>query len=324
MRAPRLHGPRRARPRRSSSAPIAVDAAPPRHPGPRRARTEARRRSRRGLRRRRRRRGHPAPSAWRSAPDWSSSAPVGKDRDRGAPSARRELGVVEVAESPLGACTGRGPQRRRAGSAGRPPRAGGPPARPDHALDGVRQSLVRPDHAEREHRRAVVAPRRLAAKDGVGDHPQLRLRDAERDERAARPRSLWTTIRSNRPNSAATSGGARRAPGQQVVGGEDERGTRVQEQPAVDLRRPDPLQMKRRPIDASPSRAIAIGCSSALTASRTGRESIPRGEPVEAVVDAVAGGVRHAAVAEARREELARRRRAAASDAASAWSYGGV
>ena len=109
---------------------------------------------------------------------------VREDGDGGLAERVVDLGRGQVAEPPLGAVAGCAP----VGLDRLERLAGDEEAGAVGALDGldrVAESLVGPDHPEREHGSAVVAPRRVAGEDGMGDHPQSAGVDAEVGQRLA-------------------------------------------------------------------------------------------------------------------------------------------
>ena len=233
------------------------------------------------------------------------------------------------------------PRGRRGSRGATPPRAG--LARACRSARGIRGSpatssrapATRPDPPRRRpsapctagsrrarapwHRRRVAAartrtPDAAITRSASGATPA--------STSGARPRSLWTTTRSKRPNSDATAAaGARCGCGSRSWAVKTE-GPRAAQESPVELRRGEPLQVEdvpptaqqprhpERVLDRAHREPARVGSRCATRAGRTRRE---RGSPA----------ARPPAVAEARRDELdlgAGR----ASDAASAWSYGGV
>ena len=95
---------------------------------------------------------------------------------------------------------------------------------------------------------------------------------------------------------------ARRPARQQIVGSEDERAPRVQQEP-VGLRRCDPLQMEQIAV-GEPKPGKRQGVLERLQGEPCPRRAESGREAIEAVVDRESIGLRHGAEAEARREEL--------------------
>ena len=141
---------------------------------------------------RRREPGTP-PSACRSAPLWSSSARYGAPR----PSRRRARARSRLAWGSRAAA------RRRRGGSGQV----GSPATSRRApvtrrtASCVVELLVRADHAEREHRPAVLAPLRVAREDGMR-MTRLRPRDSEPASASRPPAAGRRSARSRRRSGA--------------------------------------------------------------------------------------------------------------------------
>ena len=132
----------------------------------RRGRRRSARSARRGRRRRRR-----SPGCPRRAP--AASRPTGRARrgtGRSRPSRPRARGRTRPAAGSRAATRVRGASRSpSSGIAGSPATSSRASSQPAHDLDRVGEPLVRPDHAEREQRRAVVgARRRRSGRRGAG------------------------------------------------------------------------------------------------------------------------------------------------------------
>ena len=163
--------------------------------------------------------------------------------------------------------------------------------------------LVRPHEAEREHRPAVVGPRRVARSDGVRDHAQLLLRDAERGQRLAAALRVDDDPLEAAERTAPEAGLRGRSPGQEIVGGEDERRP-VAQQPRVGLRQRKPLDVddvgRGRRKARQPERMLQHLQRQAQP--RAAEE--PRRERIEELAAPVAVRLGDGAEAEARRDEL--------------------
>ena len=163
--------------------------------------------------------------------------------------------------------------------------------------------LVRPHEAEREHRAAVVRPARVARRDGVRDHAQLLLRNAERGQGLASALGVDDDPLEAAERPAPEAGLRRRPPRQQVVGGEHERRA-VAQQPRVGLRQREPLHVD----DVGRSRCEARQAERVL--EHLQRHAQPRAaeearrERVEELAAPVAVGLGDGAEAKARRHEL--------------------
>ena len=102
--------------------------------------------------------------------------------------------------------------------------------------------FVRPHEAQREHRAAVVGPRRVARRHGVWDHAQLLVRHAERRQGLASALRVDDDPLEAAERAAPETGLAGGASRQQVVGREHERRT-VAQQPRVELGHGQPLHV---------------------------------------------------------------------------------
>ena len=177
-----------------------------------------------------------------------------------------ELSVREEAEPPLDAvpaCGAIGLQRLERIACDEQPR----PVDASHRLDRVAEPPVRTDHAEREHRGAVVSALHLAPEHGVRDHHDSLVRDAELGERRAPalavhddPLEAAEQLEPQRPL-------ARRAARQQVVRREH-RGRAQAQQPGVQLRNGEPLDVRHVRLQTA-QRASPSGCSTSFTGSRS-------------------------------------------------------
>ena len=166
--------------------------------------------------------------------------PVRKERDRRVAQRAVDLVVREIAEPPLRTVSGGLPVsvdalQRVAGDEEPGPVDG------LRCLDRVADPLVRPDDPEREEGAAIVASRRVARKHRVRDHAQPFL-VSQLCELVATPFAVDDDPLEAAEEPAPELPLLRRAPGEEVVGREDERLTDA-EKPVVELRGGKPLQM---------------------------------------------------------------------------------
>ena len=215
--------------------------------------------------------GNARPERLKKCPRLVELRPVGEDGDGRLRERLLELARAEVPEPPLDPSP-----TPRTEVVERDPRVAGddePRVRDrQHRLDCVREALVRPDHARREHRSAVVCASRVAAEHGMRDHVQPLGRDAECSECLAPALGVHDdrveASEQPQPETPATPGAAR----QKIVRGEDERARRAEEC-HVELGRGEPLQVED------------VGLSSQQTAHRDRVFHEPRGDPGGAVLD---------------------------------------
>ena len=221
---------------------------------------------------------------------------IGEDRDRRFAERPLDLRLREIAEPKLSSVEGGQRPHRVAGdeeAASRPPRR----------LGCVLDLFVGADHPEREHRAAVVAPLRLAGGDGVGDHAELLLRNAEVGEDAAATLAVHDDSLEPGKQPSPESGLRRRPTGEQVVRGEHERRS-MAKQAQVDLRQAEPLDVddvsrhSREPREAE----RVLECLHGHAERRAPED--PRGDRIEDLTSSVPRGRRHRAEAEARGDEL--------------------
>ena len=128
-------------------------------------------------RRRRRRRGRPRRAPAGARP--TGRAPRDKERRRRSPRRARDRArrCEQIAEPPLDALGAAEPVERHCGVAcDEQPRLRQSPRH----LDRIGEALVRPDHTERQDRRAVVGARRRARIHGVGDDARVDIQLGER------------------------------------------------------------------------------------------------------------------------------------------------
>ena len=234
--------------------------------------------------------------------------PVGKDGDRRIRQGALELLRAEIPEPPLGPSACGLPELLE----GNPGIAGDEQAGPvdgERGANGVRKPLVGPDHAGREHRPAVVGPRRVAAEDGMGDDAQLLRAHAVSRQRVAPALGVDDNAVEAVEQPPPEPVPAGRAPWDEVVRGEDERPARP-EQEHVELGHGEPLQVEdvgapgEKP--AHPDRVLERLGRAAQPASVDGARS-----PVEPVDELVPVRCGPRAEPERRRDELDRRPRVA-------------
>ena len=133
------------------------------------------------------------------------------------------------------------------------------------------------------------------------DHAQLLRCDAEGGERAATALAVCDDPVEAAEQPLPGARVARRAAWQKVVGGEDERTARVQ-QPGIDLRRGEPLEVDEIAVGGCEARERAR-VAERLRGETAVPGADPRREPVEAVVDGVPGRRGHGSEPKVGREQ---------------------
>ena len=166
----------------------------------------------------------------------------------------------------------------------------------------MRKLLVGPHEPESEHGSAVVRAHRLARGDGVGDDAQLLFGDAERRQRVAAALRMDDDPLETAECTPPESGLRGRPPGQQVVGGEDERRP-VAKQPRVHLREREPLNVDEIGRGRCKARKAERMLQHFQRQSQPGAAEEPRGKRVEELTAPVAVRLGHGAEAEARGHE---------------------
>ena len=96
------------------------------------------------------------------------------------------------------------------------------PFAPQDRVDGVRQALVGPDRAEREHRRAVVSPLDGRGEYGVWDDAELRLVHTEGGKDVTTAAAVHDDSADAAEEGLPGSGASCAATRQEIVRGEDE------------------------------------------------------------------------------------------------------